>query len=78
LQLAAVFERPCFLGPLALQQDLLQGMHGNTHLPVVVGLQQRYELTGEEDFRAMVRLPACLQLRCPCARSARWLTLGWA
>jgi hypothetical protein len=33
-------------GPLALEQDQLTGMHGNTHLPVVVGLQQRFELTG--------------------------------
>lgn len=40
-------------------------MHGNTHLPVVVGLQQRYELTGEEDFRAMVRLPTCTTPVCP-------------
>mmetsp|Transcript_30249 Transcript_30249/g.58139 ORF Transcript_30249/g.58139 Transcript_30249/m.58139 type:complete len:1012 (+) Transcript_30249:229-3264(+) len=53
LNLAALFERPCFLGPLALEQDYLAGMHGNTHLPVIVGIQQRFELTGQDEFRDM-------------------------
>jgi len=51
LHLAALFERPCFFGPLALGQDLLSGMHGNTHLPVLVGLQQRFDLTSQAELQ---------------------------
>lgn len=38
---------------MALEQDYLAGMHGNTHLPVIVGIQQRFELTGQDEFRDM-------------------------
>ncbi|THU61746.1 hypothetical protein C4D60_Mb07t26550 [Musa balbisiana] len=27
--------------------DLLSGFHGNTHIPIVVGAQKRYEITGD-------------------------------
>ncbi|KAK3268078.1 hypothetical protein CYMTET_23395 [Cymbomonas tetramitiformis] len=53
LETGALFERPCFTGPMGLGQDLLEGMHGNTHMPVVVGLQQRFDLTGEEHVRQL-------------------------
>ncbi|URE19345.1 DUF1680 domain containing protein [Musa troglodytarum] len=47
LVLAHLFDKPCFLGPLAVQADLLSGLHGNTHIPIVVGAQKRYEITGD-------------------------------
>lgn len=34
-------------GLLLLQADLLSGFHGNTHIPIVVGAQKRYEITGD-------------------------------
>ncbi|CAL9196940.1 unnamed protein product [Musa hybrid cultivar] len=47
LVLAHLFDKPCFLGPLAVQADLLSGLHGNTHIPIVIGAQRRYEITGD-------------------------------
>ncbi|CAL9060475.1 uncharacterized protein LOC103991142 [Musa acuminata AAA Group] len=47
LVLAHLFDKPCFIGPLAVQADLLSGFHGNTHIPIVVGAQKRYEITGD-------------------------------
>ncbi|KAK9068661.1 hypothetical protein SSX86_012776 [Deinandra increscens subsp. villosa] len=41
LLLANLFDKPCFLGPLALKADELSGFHSNTHIPIVVGSQMR-------------------------------------
>jgi len=30
-----------------LQADDISGFHANTHIPIVVGSQQRYEITGD-------------------------------
>ncbi|XP_037450856.1 uncharacterized protein LOC119321140 isoform X1 [Triticum dicoccoides] len=46
LTLAHLFDKPCFLGLLAVQADSISGFHSNTHIPVVVGAQMRYEVTG--------------------------------
>ncbi|KAL9269926.1 hypothetical protein AKJ16_DCAP26440 [Drosera capensis] len=51
LLLAHLFDKPCFLGLLAIQADDLSGFHANTHIPVVVGAQMRYELTGDELYK---------------------------
>ena len=79
LQLAAMFERPCFLRPLILAyqrrqrqrahgnhtagdrgdrgQDgrlaaaAIERMHGNTHLPQLLGAMARYEATGDSALR---------------------------
>ncbi|KAG0579015.1 hypothetical protein KC19_4G066200 [Ceratodon purpureus] len=53
LELAHLFDKPCFLGPLALQADHLSGFHSNTHIPVVVGAQMRYEVTGDPIYRSI-------------------------
>ncbi|KAJ0020169.1 hypothetical protein Pint_31153 [Pistacia integerrima] len=45
--LARLFDKPCFLGPLAMQDDFLSGFHANTHIALVVGTQRRYEITGD-------------------------------
>ncbi|CAN4104762.1 unnamed protein product [Withania somnifera] len=51
LVLAHLFDKPCFLGPLALKADDLSGFHANTHIPIVVGTQMRYEITGDPLYK---------------------------
>ncbi|XP_058071736.1 uncharacterized protein LOC131220878 [Magnolia sinica] len=53
LILAHLFDKPCFLGLLAVQADSLSGFHANTHIPVVIGSQMRYEITGDPLYKAM-------------------------
>ncbi|XP_077214745.1 uncharacterized protein LOC143849566 [Tasmannia lanceolata] len=53
LVLAHLFDKPCFLGLLAVQADSLSGFHSNTHIPVVIGSQMRYEVTGDPLYKAM-------------------------
>ncbi|XP_057953469.1 uncharacterized protein LOC131147864 [Malania oleifera] len=49
--LAHLFDKPCFLGLLAVKADDLSGFHANTHIPVVIGSQMRYELTGDPLYK---------------------------
>lgn len=51
LALAHLFDKPCFLGLLALQTDGLSGFHANTHIPIVVGAQKRYEAVGDPLYK---------------------------
>uniref|UniRef100_A0A2P2MD35 Alpha-L-arabinofuranosidase B arabinose-binding domain-containing protein n=1 Tax=Rhizophora mucronata TaxID=61149 RepID=A0A2P2MD35_RHIMU len=51
LLLAHLFDKPCFLGLLAVQADDISGFHANTHIPVVIGSQMRYEVTGDTLYR---------------------------
>nr|CAB3468422.1 unnamed protein product [Digitaria exilis] len=51
LVLAHLFDKPCFLGLLAVQADSLSNFHANTHIPVVVGGQMRYEVTGDPLYK---------------------------
>ncbi|XP_076933891.1 uncharacterized protein LOC143599956 [Bidens hawaiensis] len=58
LVLAHLFDKPCFLGLLAtkvtymyLQADSLSGFHANAHIPIVVGAEMRYEVTGDPIFK---------------------------
>ncbi|XP_058073548.1 uncharacterized protein LOC131222487 isoform X2 [Magnolia sinica] len=53
LVLAHLFDKPCFLGLLAVQADSLSGFHANTHIPVVIGAQMRYEVTGDPLYKAI-------------------------
>nr|GMD17792.1 uncharacterized protein LOC109235257 isoform X2 [Ipomoea batatas] len=46
LVLAHLFDKPCFLGLLSVK-----GFHANTHIPVVVGAQMRYEITGDPIYK---------------------------
>jgi hypothetical protein len=36
-----------------VQTDNLSGFHSNTHIPVVVGAQMRYEVTGDELYKTI-------------------------
>ncbi|KAG8389035.1 hypothetical protein BUALT_Bualt02G0187500 [Buddleja alternifolia] len=51
LLLAHLFDKPCFLGLLALKADDISGFHANTHIPIVVGSQLRYEITGDPLYK---------------------------
>ncbi|XP_074350494.1 uncharacterized protein LOC141689888 isoform X1 [Apium graveolens] len=51
LLLAHLFDKPCFLGLLAVQADDISGFHANTHIPIVIGSQRRYEVTGDPLYK---------------------------
>ncbi|XP_057835689.2 uncharacterized protein LOC131046047 isoform X2 [Cryptomeria japonica] len=51
LLLAHLFDKPCFLGMLAVKADSISGFHANTHIPVVIGSQMRYEITGDPLYK---------------------------
>ncbi|XP_010519734.1 PREDICTED: uncharacterized protein LOC104799093 [Tarenaya hassleriana] len=51
LFLAHLFDKPCFLGVLAIQADDISGFHTNTHIPIVIGSQLRYEITGDPLYK---------------------------
>ncbi|KAJ9697919.1 hypothetical protein PVL29_007161 [Vitis rotundifolia] len=51
--LAHLFDKPCFLGLLAMQADDISGFHANTHIPIVVGAQMRYEITGDPLYKTI-------------------------
>lgn len=51
LKLASVFDRKWFSQPLYEGQDILPGLHSNTHLPLVIGFAQRYENTDDTYYR---------------------------
>ena len=50
LQLARRFCHQALLEPLARGEDPLDGLHGNTQIPKVVGFARLYELTGEPPY----------------------------
>uniref|UniRef100_A0A7N0VF04 Non-reducing end beta-L-arabinofuranosidase-like GH127 catalytic domain-containing protein n=1 Tax=Kalanchoe fedtschenkoi TaxID=63787 RepID=A0A7N0VF04_KALFE len=56
LTLAGLFEKPCFLAPLAARTDKLAGYHANTHLAVVVGINTGYEVVGDPHFKVTHRI----------------------
>ncbi|XP_062233916.1 uncharacterized protein LOC133931121 [Phragmites australis] len=51
LTMAHLFDKPCFLGPLGLHDDDISGLHVNTHLPVLIGAQKRYEVVGDHLYK---------------------------
>ncbi len=53
-ELAELFDRDWFAGPLAENQDILSGLHSNTHIVLVNGFARRYEATRETEYRDAV------------------------
>ncbi|KAL3647606.1 hypothetical protein CASFOL_008574 [Castilleja foliolosa] len=51
LMLGQLFDKPCFLGLLAVKADGLSEFHSHTHIPVVIGSQMRYEVTGDPLYK---------------------------
>ena len=43
-RLAAHFDKPCLMAPLAAGADKLSGMHGNTALALMLGAHRRFEV----------------------------------
>lgn len=50
LALAQLFDRDWFINPLAENQDILSGLHSNSHLVLVNGFVQRYSITKEKKY----------------------------
>ena len=50
LKLAQRFYHHAVLDPLAKKQDNLTGLHGNTQIPKIIGLEWQYELTGDSSL----------------------------
>ncbi|KAG7674396.1 hypothetical protein Ndes2526B_g05121 [Nannochloris sp. 'desiccata'] len=51
---AALFDKPAWFDPLVQNQDVLSGLHANTHLAQVNGFASRFEATGDETAAAAV------------------------
>lgn len=51
LELAQLFDRDYFLDHLADGKDVLENLHANTHLPMIIAAMHRFDLTGEEKYR---------------------------
>lgn len=50
LELAKIFDRDWFLNPLVNNEDILSGLHSNTHVVLVNGFAKCYAVTGEERY----------------------------
>lgn len=44
------FTKARFIAPLADRRDELRGLHMNTHVPQVIGMARRYQMTGERRY----------------------------
>src|SRR5690606_15180464 len=51
LKLAKLFDRDYFIAPLAIGEDLLENLHANTHLPMIISAMHRYDITGEVKYK---------------------------
>lgn len=51
LRLARCFDHKAVYDPLAAGEDRLDGEHGNTLIPKIIGASRVYELTGEQRYR---------------------------
>ena len=54
LALAKLFDRDWFLKPLANNEDILSGLHSNTHIVLVNGFSEAYPANKEENYRDAV------------------------
>ncbi|MDR2882620.1 MAG: glycoside hydrolase family 127 protein [Alistipes sp.] len=54
LALAGLFDPDWFANPLARGEDILSGLHSNTHLAIVNGFARRWSVTGETKYRDAV------------------------
>ena len=55
LDLAEKFCHRAVMDPLARGEDRLEGLHGNTNIPKLIGAARLYEVTGEPRFAVMSR-----------------------
>jgi uncharacterized protein len=51
LELAKVFDRDYFMERLDAGKDVLENLHANTHLPMIIAAMHRYNISGEEKYK---------------------------
>lgn len=51
LDLAHIFDRDYFIDHLAAEEDVLENLHANTHLPMIIAAMHRYNISGEEKYK---------------------------
>ncbi len=51
LALGKLFDRDWFVDPLSRNEDILSGLHSNTHLVLVNGFAQRFQITKEPKYQ---------------------------
>ncbi len=51
LELANVFDRDYFINNLVAGKDVLENLHANTHLPMIMAAMHRYNISGEEKYK---------------------------
>lgn len=51
LELAHIFDRDYFIGHLEAGKDVLENLHANTHLPMIIAVMHRYNIIGEEKYK---------------------------
>lgn len=51
MELAKIFDRDYFIDKLADGWDILENLHANTHLPMIIAAMHRYNISGEEKYR---------------------------
>jgi uncharacterized protein len=51
LETAQLFDRDYFISPLADGKDVLENLHANTHLPMILSAMHRYNITKEEQYK---------------------------
>ncbi|KAI8567618.1 hypothetical protein RHMOL_Rhmol02G0135300 [Rhododendron molle] len=54
LLLAHLFDKSCSLGLPAIKADDVSDFHANTHIPIVIGSQMRYEVTGDSLYKVNI------------------------
>lgn len=54
LELAEIFSRDWFLNSLVENEDILSGLHSNTHIVLVNGFAEGYEVTKDKKYRDAV------------------------
>jgi uncharacterized protein len=50
-ELANMFDRNYFIDHLEAGKDVLENLHANTHLPMVIAAMHRFAISGEEKFK---------------------------
>lgn len=51
LELANIFDRDYFLDHLAAGKDVIENLHANTHLPMIIAAMHRYNISGEKKYK---------------------------
>jgi DUF1680 family protein len=51
LDLAQIFDREYFIDNLAAGKDVLENLHANTHLPMIIAAMHRFNISGEEKYK---------------------------